>query len=67
MFGIMIIAEKDAVTLVIVRDVAIGKTRLLSLLLLAAVIMFITIVTVVLAAGANGIMNIMIRNVLCSP
>ena len=67
MFGIIIIAAKDAVSVATVRDVGIGKTRLLSLPLLPAVIMFITIVIVVLAAGAIGMMNIMIRNVLWSP
>ena len=67
MFGIIIIAVKDAVTLVIVKHVVDGLTLLLSLPLLPAVILRLTVVIVILAAGANGIMNIMIRNVLCSP
>ena len=67
MFGIIIIAEKDAVTVVIVKPVVDGLTLLLSLPLLPAVILRITVVIVVLAAGAIIMMNIMIRNVLCSP
>ena len=67
MFGIIIFAVKDAVSVVIVKHVVDGLTLPLSLPLLPAVILSITLVIAVLAAIAYIMMNIVIRNVLCSP